>query len=1565
MSWSNDLNRGFTADEPSGLKRSPEVLAGDIDGFLSTIASYLPFDYIAEKLITQSTDMLSVWTILYELYDAEISTSHYLDYAMMTKFPEETYRNFHNRLVGFVRQHLPTETVTADGISSPATGETLTIGLLDAITVHWLMAIDKRLISIIKTEFAPQLKTHRLCQLVKTIATNIDDLLTRYNFKDSEASISQMSSRSQTYEPLATPKNDTVDMIIRRLEKLEDRQPPKFRKKKANKFKNSQFCSHCAFINKQLGANLDTSHSNHSCTKRKISINVLDVPDQDTTSDESDCYEGEQSSEKVALTNDSLQTDPRQLEETRLINCVESLPLNSKARIHESGHYSSSISECKIDSHLNSSTNDICTHLHQVGKCPEIRTSQDPFSAALLKLSSSSYPWEAVTKSESPRISCKLINQDIDALIDTGAEVSALDENAAITAGIGISETKETAQAANKLPLDIRGQSSSPVTLSCQTQEGVKMINLGFVWIIRGLGVACLIGEPGIANNNIICLPRKKIVLLAGNSDIHHVPYLINKQQYSLARAVETTTISPSCHIDYKLPPTMMNVSHVLITPRKQSVTWLNPGIFEVSNGCVKLVNSSPNIVNLKKSDHIADIRSTSVFVNNLKLPVSKYKHEDGFQFKDLAQSRQYSKDYLAMLKVDPDGILSQMDRDLFHQLHRRYAHLFTPQPGKYNGAHGYVDNKLKFSTPPPPNARTYIPNYSPSMNKLLAEKMDLLEEWGVLSTPEAVGVSVDFVSPSMLVPKTDSKDFRMVTDFASLNLYLKRVPNTSATIAQAKSRIARAKYVVHMDLSNYFYQMGLQKEDIRYLGTVHPFKGLRVYTVDPQGLKGASERSYEKLLRIFGDMIQNGQLAQMADGLHVLGDSIAQLVSNYEEVLCRSDACNLTFKPSKVTVCPKNICLFGWSLKGQTWLPTSHTTSSLVNAALPTTIKQLRSFLGSFKQLSPCMPNYASTVHILEQLTSNKKSAERITWTDPLRQAFQNAKDLAANPIGIAEPRPDDHLQTYSDYAADTRAVGGRLLILRKLENGDTIELPGGFFNAILDSHKANWLPCEGEAAGIRLVLEHFKNHIRESNNPTVHFTDSQPCVLAWKRSQRGAFSTSARISTFLTGLSAMPIELRHKSGKLMHTSDFASRHPSSCSSQRCQICSFVREWENLGDRATEIRSITIDDIQSGRSLMPMTQKMTWKGIQARDPVHMKLKQLIETQQLPESRKTKGDHTKVKLLHNQYTQGKLYVDQDDVIMLKSPDGKFNGSVISIPPSLYPGITNALHIQLGHPSKAQLSALMSRYFYTPGGKSIIDDVSDNCHQCATVRKLPKVLLEDTTTPSQGLCSKFSVDVIERCNQKILVVREDLSQFVRAKLIENQTATTLRDSILQLIIDILPEGGTEIRTDGATGFQALQSEANSQSSIFNKLKVRVTIGRLLNKNKNPTAEIAVKELQKEILRHTTTPRTITPTDLAIIVRNYNSRIRHNGYTPKEIMFRRDIASNSPIEIEDKELIHKQLANRKESSKNSSKFKSKNSSPTPNQTFQIGDLVFVRDNHDKINPCQLHIVEATED
>ena len=106
-------------------------------------------------------------------------------------------------------------------------------------------------------------------------------------------------------------------------------------------------------------------------------------------------------------------------------------------------------------------------------------------------------------------------------------------------------------------------------------------------------------------------------------------------------------------------------------------------------------------------------------------------------------------------------------EQQIFHDLHKRFELLFTPQPGKYNGVYGYINNKLQFATQPPPNTKTRIPNYSPTMNNILAEKMDLLEKWGVLAEPELLGIIAEYISPSMLVPKTDKGEYRLVTDFS------------------------------------------------------------------------------------------------------------------------------------------------------------------------------------------------------------------------------------------------------------------------------------------------------------------------------------------------------------------------------------------------------------------------------------------------------------------------------------------------------------------------------------------------------------------------------------------------------------------------------------------------------------------------------------------------------------------------------------------------------------------------------------------------------------------------------
>ena len=45
--------------------------------------------------------------------------------------------------------------------------------------------------------------------------------------------------------------------------------------------------------------------------------------------------------------------------------------------------------------------------------------------------------------------------------------------------------------------------------------------------------------------------------------------------------------------------------------------------------------------------------------------------------------------------------------------------------------------------------------------------------------------------------------------------------------------------------------------------------------------------------------------------------------------------------------------------------------------------------------------------------------------------------------------------------------------------------------------------------------------------------------------------------------------VEVIHKPGKEMITSDYNSRHPNSCSEKSCKICKFAYKMEKIGDGA------------------------------------------------------------------------------------------------------------------------------------------------------------------------------------------------------------------------------------------------------------------------------------------------------------------------------------------------------------------------------------------------------------
>ena len=89
-----------------------------------------------------------------------------------------------------------------------------------------------------------------------------------------------------------------------------------------------------------------------------------------------------------------------------------------------------------------------------------------------------------------------------------------------------------------------------------------------------------------------------------------------------------------------------------------------------------------------------------------------------------------------------------------------------------------------------------------------IGDLMDKLISYGVLARPEDIGVVPEVVSPSLITPKSEQGEWRLVTDFSGLNKNIKKYPSTSPTIADGKRFLARKKYFVHLDLANFFFQL-------------------------------------------------------------------------------------------------------------------------------------------------------------------------------------------------------------------------------------------------------------------------------------------------------------------------------------------------------------------------------------------------------------------------------------------------------------------------------------------------------------------------------------------------------------------------------------------------------------------------------------------------------------------------------------------------------------------------------------------------------------------------------------
>jgi len=146
-------------------------------------------------------------------------------------------------------------------------------------------------------------------------------------------------------------------------------------------------------------------------------------------------------------------------------------------------------------------------------------------------------------------------------------------------------------------------------------------------------------------------------------------------------------------------------------------------------------------------------------------------------------------------------------------------------------------------------------------------------------------------------------------------------------------------------------------------------------------GLRGSSEYLEELLCRVLGDLAREGRVARLADDLYIGGGSIAELRENFRLVLQRFEENNLRLSAEKTSICPTESVILGWVWSQGKIAVSPHKINPLRSCNLPKTVKELRSFIGAFKALSQCVPQYASHLSPLESIAAGQESKTALKW--------------------------------------------------------------------------------------------------------------------------------------------------------------------------------------------------------------------------------------------------------------------------------------------------------------------------------------------------------------------------------------------------------------------------------------------------------------------------------------------------------------------------------------------------------------------------------------------------------